>query len=177
MGNPFGRNLGLLANATITYIITPRWIIDYVYFNKVHMLKRGKNGKTMIMYKDYTNEFEMPNRNLGLYVVESFIFDLQKKGAEPCRSASARFTRNLNPRYHGEDIALAGPAFTSYAGFDQAGPSLVHHLGHDGWEQPTPHHSPTFDNTSSKNRIIGIGCSVASTLAIRRCLSEHHFNS
>jgi hypothetical protein len=70
------RNLGLLANVTITYITTPRWIIDYVYFKKAHMLKRGKNGKTMMMYKDYTNEFEMPDQNLGLYVVESFVFDL-----------------------------------------------------------------------------------------------------
>jgi hypothetical protein len=34
--------------------------------------------------------------------------------------------------------------------------------------------SPTFDSTSSKNKIIGIGCSVASTLAHRR-LSEYHF--
>jgi hypothetical protein len=73
------RNLDLLANATITYITTPRWIIDYVYFNKAHMLKRGKNGKTVMMYKDYMNEFEMPDRNLGLYVVVSFVFDLQNK--------------------------------------------------------------------------------------------------
>jgi hypothetical protein len=40
------------------------------------MLKRGKNGKTMMMYKDYINEFEMPNQNLDLYVVEPFVFDL-----------------------------------------------------------------------------------------------------
>jgi hypothetical protein len=32
--------------------------------------------KTVMMYKDYINEFEMPDRNLGLYVVESFVFDL-----------------------------------------------------------------------------------------------------
>jgi hypothetical protein len=60
------RNLVLLDNATITYITTPHWIIDYAYFNKAHMLKRGKNGKTMMMYKHYINEFEMPNQNLGL---------------------------------------------------------------------------------------------------------------
>jgi hypothetical protein len=103
------RNLGLLANSTITFIITPCWIIDYVYFNKAHMLKRGKNDKTMMMYKDYINEFEMSDRNLGLYVVESFVFDLQKKVQEPRRSASARLTRNPNLRYHDEDTAPAGP--------------------------------------------------------------------
>jgi hypothetical protein len=123
------RNLGLLANDTITYITTPRWIIDYVYFNKAHRLKRGKDGKTMIMYKDYINEFEMLDQNLGLYVVE------------PRRSASTKFTHNSNSRYRDEDTASAGLAFTSYTGFDQAGPSMIHHLGHDGWEQPAPHHS------------------------------------
>jgi hypothetical protein len=133
------RNLDLLANATITYITTPRWIIDYVYFNKAHMLKRGKNGKTVMIYKDYINEFEMPDRNLGLYV-ESFVFNLQKKGQEPHRSASARFTHNPNLRYRGEDTTPAGPPFTRYVGFDRAGPSVVHHSGHDGWEQPAPHH-------------------------------------
>jgi hypothetical protein len=66
------RNLGLLANANITYITPSHWIINYVYFNKAHMIKRGKNGKTVMMYKDYINEFEMPDRNLSLYVVESF---------------------------------------------------------------------------------------------------------
>jgi hypothetical protein len=105
------------------------------------MLKRGKNGKTVMMYKDYINEFEMSDQNLDLYVVESFVFDLQKKGQEPHRSAFARFTCNPNPRYHGEDTTLAGLAFTSYAKFDQAGPSIVHHPGNDGWEQPAPHHS------------------------------------
>jgi hypothetical protein len=34
----------------------------------------------------------------------------------------------------------------------------------------------TFDSTSSKNRIIGIVCSVASTLVHRR-LSEYHFST
>jgi hypothetical protein len=83
----------------------------------------------------------MPDQNLGLYVVQPFVFDLQKKGQEPRRSASVRFTHNLNSRYHGEDTAPAGPAFPNYVGFDQAGPSLVHHPGQDGWEQPTSHHS------------------------------------
>jgi hypothetical protein len=131
----------MLANATITYITTPHRIIDYAYFNKAHMLNRCKNGKTVMMYKDYINEFETSDQNLNLYVVESFVFDLQKKGQQPRRSASARFTHNPNPRYRGEDTAPAGPTFTSYIEFDQAGPSVVHHPGHDGWEQPAPHHS------------------------------------
>jgi hypothetical protein len=53
--------LGLLETANITYIDTPHRILGYVYFNKAHMLKKGKNGKTVMMYKDYTNEYELPD--------------------------------------------------------------------------------------------------------------------
>ena len=55
------RNLGLLANASITYIVSPRWIIDYGYFNHAHMLKKGKDGKIAMMYMDYINEFPLPD--------------------------------------------------------------------------------------------------------------------
>ena len=72
------RNLGLLANASITYIDNLRWIIDYGYFNHAHMLKKGKDGNIVMMYMDYINEFPLPDWNLGLYVVDSFVFDLQK---------------------------------------------------------------------------------------------------
>jgi hypothetical protein len=50
-------NLGLLENASVTYINTSRWIIDYGHFNHAHMLKKGKDGKIVMMYMDYTNEF------------------------------------------------------------------------------------------------------------------------
>ena len=55
------RNLGLLANASITCIESPRWIIDYVYFNHAHMLKKGKDGKLVMMYVDYITEFLLPD--------------------------------------------------------------------------------------------------------------------
>jgi hypothetical protein len=123
------KNLGLLENASITYIDGPRWIIDYNYCNKAHMLKKDKNKKIVMMYKDYTNEFPLPDRQLGLYAVDISVFNLQKKEG-PCRSASTRITRNPNPRYRGEDTALEGLAYTNYVGFDEAGPSLVHHPSH-----------------------------------------------
>jgi hypothetical protein len=62
------KKLGLLENASIVYIDDiPRWLIDYEYFNQVHMLKKGKNRKLVMMYMDYTNEFPLPDRTLGLY--------------------------------------------------------------------------------------------------------------
>jgi hypothetical protein len=35
-------NLGLLENANVTFIDTPRQILGYTFFNKAHMLKKGK---------------------------------------------------------------------------------------------------------------------------------------
>ena len=70
------------------------------------------------MYMDYINEFLLPDQNLGLYVVDSFVFDLQKIEQAPRRSVSARITRN-----RGDNPIPEGPAFTGYTGFDQAGPS------------------------------------------------------
>ena len=89
------KNLGLLENASVTYIDVPRWLIDYDYFNHAHMLKNGRDGKLVMMYVDYTTEFLLPDRNLGLYAVDLFVFDLQRKEEAPRRSAYARITRNL----------------------------------------------------------------------------------
>ena len=69
-----------------------------------------------MMYLGYTTEIPLPDRNLGLYAVNSFVFDLQVKKAAPRRSASTRITRNPQPKYCGDDLIPEGPAFTSYAG-------------------------------------------------------------
>ena len=82
------------------------------------MLKKGRDGKLVMMYVDYTTEFPLPNRNLGLYAVDSLVFDLQRKEEAPHMSASMRITCNLQPQYHGDDHNLEGPAYTGYTGFD-----------------------------------------------------------
>jgi len=71
------KHLGLLENVSIAYNDDiPCWLIDYEYFNQAHMLKKGKNEKLVMMYMDYTNKIPLPNQNLGLYAVQSFVFDL-----------------------------------------------------------------------------------------------------
>jgi hypothetical protein len=70
-----GKSLGLLEDASITYIDVPHWLIDYDYFNHAHMLKKERDGKLVMMYVDYTTKVSLPNRNLGLYVVDSLVFD------------------------------------------------------------------------------------------------------
>ena len=74
--NRIAKNLGLLEIASVTYIDVPRWFFDYDYFNHAHMLKKGRDGKLVMTYVDYTTEFLLPDRNLGLYAVDSFVFDL-----------------------------------------------------------------------------------------------------
>ena len=53
------KNLGLLENASVTYIDVPRWLINYDYFNHAHMLKKGRDRKLVIMYEDYRTEFPL----------------------------------------------------------------------------------------------------------------------
>ena len=55
------KNLGLLENASVTYIDLPRQLIDYDYFNHARMLKKGKDGKLVMMYVDYITEFLLPD--------------------------------------------------------------------------------------------------------------------
>ena len=94
----------------------PHWYIDYEYFLKAHMLKRKENGQLVMMYLGYTNEIPLPNQDLGLYTVNSFLINLQVTEAAPRRSASARLTRNPQPRYRGDDPIPEGPVYTGYAG-------------------------------------------------------------
>jgi hypothetical protein len=61
------------------------------------MLKKNKDEKLVMMCTDYTTEIPLLDQNLGLYAVDSFVFDLQVKEAAPHRSASARLTRNPQP--------------------------------------------------------------------------------
>ena len=69
-----------------------------------------------MIYLGYTTEIPLLDRNLGLYAVNSFIFDLQVNETAPRRSASMRITRNPQPRYYDDEPIPKGPAFTSCAG-------------------------------------------------------------
>ena len=70
------QNLGLLDNASISHIDIPRWYIDYEYLLKAHMLKKKEKGQPVMMYLGYTNEILLPNRDLGLYTMNSFLINL-----------------------------------------------------------------------------------------------------
>lgn len=135
-------NLGLMRNAIVSFIAGPRTYIDFEYFKQGHILKR-KNGKIIMIYRGYTNEIPLPNRNLGLYAVQSLTLDLQKIEAAPHRSMSARMTRATHPQYYVADPEPEETAYASYAGFKQAGPSQrfqPKQAQHTAWSQSTPEH-------------------------------------
>jgi hypothetical protein len=106
-------NQNLLGNASITYISTPRRSLDIYFFSQAHLLKQ-KGNRIFVTYKGFVNEYELPNRPLGLYTVETFLLDLQRPTRGVGRSPSARITRNTVSRYTGEDGAPPTPAFTHY---------------------------------------------------------------
>jgi hypothetical protein len=54
--------LGLLDNANIAYITTPRRVIDYSFFHHAHILKM-RNRKIVMMYKGWADPVpEAPTR-------------------------------------------------------------------------------------------------------------------
>jgi hypothetical protein len=51
----------------------PIELLDMIFFFRPHMLKRRDN-KVIMIYKKYHNEYELPNRELGIYSIDSFTF-------------------------------------------------------------------------------------------------------
>jgi hypothetical protein len=101
---------------------------------------KQKDNRIFVTYKGFVNEYELPNRPLGLYVMETFLLDLQRPTRGVGRSPSTRITRNTVPRYTGEDGAPPALAFTHYQGFDQPGLSEPRH---QAWEVQTSYDPPT----------------------------------
>jgi hypothetical protein len=99
-----------------------------------------RNRKIVMMYKGCINKIELPDRTHGLYVMENSVLELQKPRWRVGRSPSAHMTRNQYQRYQGEDATPPEPTFTSYFGFDQTGPSHVHH---QPWEDHTTYELET----------------------------------
>ena len=135
------QNMGLLNNALVSYITEEPLYIDFDYFCQAQLLKKREDGKIVMMYRVFSTEISLPNRNLGLYVVDSFTFDLQSKEAAPRGSASTRLTLAPRTRYYGADPIPEGTAYTSYVGWDQAGSSCGFQAEYAGWEQGSPQQS------------------------------------
>jgi len=87
-----------------------------------------------MIYKKYRNEYELPDRELGIYSVNSFTF-LENTNIGRC--PSARISRVPRTVYTGADLAPSGPAHFYYTNFDDPGASHEPHQPwstHSGWE-------------------------------------------
>jgi hypothetical protein len=116
-------NIGLMQRSFLS-LITEHPYIDFEYFRQAHMLKRKDNGSLVMIYRGYTNKVSLPNRNIGLYAVQSLTMNLQKNEAAPHRSASARITRTSHPQVYATDPTPEELAYASYTGFE--GGALPH---------------------------------------------------
>ena len=97
------------------------------------MLKR-RNNKVMMIYKKYRSEYELPDRELRNYSIDSFTFP---KNTNIGRCPSTRISRVPKTVYTGADPAPSGPANCYYTNFDDPGASYKPHQPwstHLGWE-------------------------------------------
>jgi len=125
--------LDLLSKATLTFILDDRRIIGYDFFFHAHMLKRC-NNKKIIIYKKYRNEYELSDRKLGIYSVNSCTFP---KNTNIGRCPSACISRLHRTVYTRADLAPSDPAHFYYTNFDDLDTSHEPHQPwstHSGWE-------------------------------------------
>lgn len=69
---------------------------------------------TMI-YRGYTKEIPLPNRNFGLYSVYSLTLPLERNDAAPRRSASSRMTRGAYETHLHANMDLAPKEAATWA--------------------------------------------------------------
>ena len=100
-------SLELLSKATLIFIVDDHRIIRYDLFFRAHMLKRRNNNIIMI-YKKYRNEYELRDRELGIYSVNSFTIS---ENANIGRCPSARISRTQHPCV---DAELFTPELTQH---------------------------------------------------------------
>jgi hypothetical protein len=117
--------LNLLQNATLTCILDIRRIIGYDFFFHAHMLKRS-NTKIIMIYKNFTNEYELPNRELGIYFVQTYTFLDSRAIIGRCTSTCIS-GRTSRPNYTGADLTPLGTAYFHFIGFDEPGTSHEPH--------------------------------------------------
>jgi hypothetical protein len=78
----------------VTYISTPRIIIDENYLMQGHHLKYNDTGDLVFYFLGYTNEIQLPNLDLHLYKSSELTFTLVEQEEAHTSSVSRRSTRS-----------------------------------------------------------------------------------
>jgi len=87
-----------------------------------------------MIYRKYRNEYDLPNRELAIYSVDSFTF---LECTNISRYPSARISRVPRTAYTRTDPTPSGLAYFHYTNFDDPGASHEPHQPwstHSGWE-------------------------------------------
>jgi len=128
-------SLELLSKAMLTFILDDSRIIGYDFFFNSHMLKR-RNNKIIKIYKKYHNEYELPDRELGIYSIDSFTFPENGNISRCPSSLISRMPRTIYTRAY---PAPSGLGHFYYTNFDDPGATHEPHhpwSTHSGWEDP-----------------------------------------
>ena len=141
------RHLNVLRGVPVGFLTTPKNTLDFDYFNHAHMLK--KEGDEIFMVYDNERPIRLPNPDLGLYVVQSFLIDFQAAPVHiPRRHVPPRQATNPNPTWVGADPEPAAPAFTDYQDHGYSNlPRVIHARWHPDFEAG-PSHYPSDEGPS-----------------------------
>jgi hypothetical protein len=105
-------DLGILGDATIISIDTPREIIDYDYFRQGRWVKKNQEKLHYIHNK---SAISLPNPGLGIYSVQSFLINEQ---AQPVQQQPPRsLARASSSNYARADPLSEDTAYRSYENF------------------------------------------------------------
>jgi hypothetical protein len=121
-------NLGILGDATIINIDTPREIIGYDYFRQGRWVKRIQEK---LHYVHNKNAIPLPNPRLGIYSVQSFLINEQ---AQPVQQQPPRTSARASSwNYAGADPLPQDVAYRTYENFMPTYP----HCAYQGGDLPS----------------------------------------
>lgn len=88
-------NLGVLAGKEVEFLEDAREVIGYDYFFQGHILK--KVGEQYYMQYPHGAMIPLPNPDLRLYVVQSFLVNFESEQFDVPRERPRRRAANTNP--------------------------------------------------------------------------------
>jgi hypothetical protein len=101
-----------LKNQDISYISTPRLLINEHYVLQGHHLKHNTEGQLVFFFQGYANEIPLPNPGLRLYTSPALTFELIPQEKARLGSLPGRTTRS---RARNEGSSSQAPAQPSSA--------------------------------------------------------------
>ena len=119
------RHLGLLENASVSYRREERPIIGFDFFSKGHILK--KRGSVYYAMHTTIGEIRLPNPDLSIYRVQSYLLNVQAQPINMQRAMPTRHATTHEPAWTSADPNPQEPAFAAYQQWTYPPPSQAHY--------------------------------------------------